>query len=167
MRILSPQGWRGELLLWALGFAIVLYGIGKETEWGQRLIWPVALPEIKPAAFSNPVLSKPYSLKSPDSFLETSLRPVFVSSRRPAPPRPPEPPVPVPTMKKGQFLLSGTTIIDGKKYAHLIETAGGKARTVKEGAEINGLTVKEIAPTSVLLVQGDESESLSLRKVQR
>ncbi len=157
---------RTELLAWLMGFSLVLLGIAHQTDWGQRLAWPIDLPEMPPAAFVSPALSPPYMLPPPDAFLETSLRPVFVSTRRPAPIRPPEPP-PKPTMKRGQFVLTGTTIAEGKKYAHLIEVAGGKPRTVTEGAELNGIVVKEITPAGVLLTQGDESESLALRKPQR
>jgi hypothetical protein len=167
MSPVSAHGARFESLVWVSCFGLLLFGIGYETEWGERLVWPVALPEMPPAVASSPVLFQSYVLPPPDTFIETSLRPVFVSTRRPAPVRPPEPPKPVSVMKKGQFILSGTTLVEGKKFAHLIEVSGSKARTITEGVEINGILVKEISPHGVLLTQGDESEHLTLRKPQR
>ncbi len=66
-------------------------------------------------------------------------------------------------MQRGQFALTGTTVIDGKSTAFLRETAGGKSRRVHQGEVINGLTVTEVRPDRVRLVLGDETEELVLR----
>ncbi len=160
---------RVEIAFWLLIFVALGAGIGIESDWGKRLIWPVTETELPAASFDSPLLAVPYTQKAPDAFLETSLRPLFVVTRRPAPPPPPPPPpeTPKPTMKKGQFLLAGTTIVGGIKFAHLLEVAGGKARTVPEGTEVNGILVKEVASTGVLLTQHGDSEHLVLRKPQR
>ncbi len=66
-------------------------------------------------------------------------------------------------MQRGQFALTGTTLIDGKSTAFLRETAGGKSRRVHQGETINGMTVAEVKPDRVRLTLGDESEDLVLQ----
>jgi hypothetical protein len=137
-------------------------GIGVETDWGQRWQWPMAAAALAPPDFAKPALAEPFHLPPPDSFLETTLRPIFVVTRRPAPiPPPPEPPKP--SMKKDQFVLTGTTIVPEGKFAFLVEKAGNKVRVVSEGKEVNGILVKEISATRVVLTQHDDEEVLMLK----
>lgn len=161
-KLLTPP--RVELAFWLMIIGGLLTGIGIETDWGRRLAWPLPAAEVSVPAFSSPPVSIPYSIPAPDAFLETALRPLFVITRRPAPPPPPPlPESPKVTMKKGQFVLTGTTIVDNLKYAHLIEIASGKAHTLTEGKEINGILIKQISPTRITLSMDEESEEISLR----
>jgi hypothetical protein len=66
---------------------------------------------------------------------ETTTRTLFNPTRRPAPPVVAE--APKPTIKRGQFTLTGTLVVDGKSTAFLREVAGGKSRRSRES--INGL----------------------------
>jgi hypothetical protein len=153
---------RIETAFWLLLSGGLTTGIGMETDWGQR--WQREAPEVRltPAEFSAPVLNEPFRLPPADELLETAMRPVFVVTRRPAPPTPP-PEAPKPTMKKDQFTLSGITVVPGGKFAFIIERAGNRSRVVSEGKEINGVVVKEILPDRVVLSQYDDTEVLMLK----
>ena len=159
-QLLSPL--RVETGFWLLLCGGLAAGIGYETDWGQRWQWPLAATALAPAEFIKPVLVEPFHLPPPDTFLETTLRPIFVVTRRPAPiPPPPEPPRP--SMQKDQFKLTGVTLVPEGKFAYLFDKASNKTRVVGEGKEINGITVKEIRPDRVVLGQYDDTEVLQLR----
>ena len=66
-------------------------------------------------------------------------------------------------MQRGQFTLAGTLLIDGNNTAYLKEAVGGKQRRVKQGEQINGMTVAEIKPDRVRLTLGDEAEEITLK----
>lgn len=148
-----------EPVFWILVLGGLLAGIGVETDWGRRLSRPLPPPDMSPVTFQAPALSSSFALNAADTFLETGMRPLFVITRRPAP-RMPE--TMRETMKKGQFILTGTTIVDSMKFAHLVEKAGGKARTVAEGREINGLLVQEVTATRIVLAKDNETETVPL-----
>jgi type IV secretory pathway VirB10-like protein len=66
-------------------------------------------------------------------------------------------------MQKGQFVLTGTAVVEQKSIAFLRESAGGKSRSVRVGETINGLLVAEVQPDRVRLTMGDDSEELVLK----
>jgi hypothetical protein len=68
-----------------------------------------------------------------------------------------------PRLQPGQFVLTGTMIIDGKATAFLRESVGGKSRRVAMGQEINGMMVADVKPDRVRLTLGEESEDLVLK----
>ncbi len=90
---------------------------------------------------------------------ETVARPLFVPTRRPSPPAAS---AAVPTMKKGQFVLTGVTVANDAAFAFLKEVATGKTKSVRKGTEVNGITVDVVEPRRVVLKQGDETENLAL-----
>lgn len=149
------------------GFWLILWlgltaGIGLETDWGRQMTSPVTQIAETPPEFPKPVLAEPFRLPPPDQFLDVTVRPIFVATRRSAPIAPPPEP-PKPGMKKDQFILMGTTIVAGGKFAFLLERAGNKSRVVAEGKEINGIIVKEVATERVVLSQYDDTEVLVLK----
>jgi hypothetical protein len=92
---------------------------------------------------------------------DTVQRTLFNPTRRPAPVAAVE--AAKARMQRGQFALTGTTVVDGKSTAFLRETAGGKSRHVKQGETINGLMVAEVKSDRIRLMLGDESEEIYLR----
>jgi hypothetical protein len=147
---------------WLVPLAVAMAFLGWETDWGRALA-PVSEP-------AEPVVAKPVPVSVLPDFTvagglaarpETVTRTLFNPTRRPAPPVVAE--APRPTMKRGQFTLTGTLVHDGKSTAFLREVAGGKARRVLQGESINGLVVAEVKPDRVRLTMGDESEELILK----
>lgn len=163
-RIMTPR--RFVATAWIILFCGSVIGIGIETEWGRRWVWPVKLTMPEPASFAKPSLADPFALPSADAFLEIAMRPLFVASRRPTPTVATAENAPKPSMKRDQFVLTGTTIVPEGKFAHLLEKAGNKSHVIAEGNDINGINVKEIKPGQVILSQNDETEILPLRIVK-
>jgi len=154
----------GILIFWLAALAAVLALIGWETDWGRQLVRAPAVPAaIAPAPVELALLPDYRVEGGLEARQQTVERPVFVPTRRPAPP-----PVPVaqeaakPRMQKGQFVLTGTAVVEQKSVAFLREAAGGKARTVRVGETVNGLLVAEVKPDRVRLTLGDDSEELVL-----
>lgn len=90
---------------------------------------------------------------------ETTARPLFVPTRRPAPPAAA---AAASTMKRGQFVLTGVTVTPDAAFAFLREVAGGKTKSVRKGEKVNELTVETVEPRRVVLRQGEETEELAL-----
>ena len=149
-------------LWWLLPLATLVVLLGLETNWGNALrIRPVPAEPVQPkpvAAALLPDYSIPGGIAART---ETVNRTLFNPTRRP----PPEAVAVVvkPVMKKGQFALTGTTVAGDRSLAFLKETAGGKARTVKQGDTINGLLVAEVKPDRVRLTQADDFEEVVLK----
>lgn len=158
--MMSPL--RVEIAVWGLICGGLAVWIGVESDWGRQWQYPLPAVEMPTANFSAPPLTEPFKLPAADEFLEVALRPVFIVTRRPAPP-PPPPEAPKPTMKRGQFVLKGITVVGSAKFAFVSEKSGNKSHVLSEGKEINGLKVKEITATRVILGQFDETETLTLQ----
>ena len=156
---------RAEAGLWLILWLGLATGIGLETDWGRQMLLPTAEIDQMPPAFPRPVLAEPFSLPPPDRFLDITVRPLFIVTRRPAP-TPPPPTPPKPGMVKGQFVLMGTTVVGASKFAFMIEKAGNKSRVVAEGKEINGIMVREVTTERVVLSQYDDTEVLVLKTIK-
>ena len=176
------------LLLLAL-ILLLIGTIGTELGWGHRV--NVLLPQPKPQKNRPVVLPlQPEFVLLPldQSYTEILARPLFVSSRRPLPPkfvprqrspssaatrRPPPPPTPPPvpvvieppkpTMRKGQFILDGIIITKDKNIALLREVATRKMVRVELGQEINGMQIEKLDRDKITFKQGDEREELVLK----
>jgi len=156
---------RAEAGLWLILWLGLATGIGLETDWGRQMRLPVAEIDQTSPEFPKPVLAEPFRLSPPDQFLDITLRPLFIVTRRPAP-TPPAPEPPKPSMVKGQFILMGTTVVGKGKFAFMLEKAGNRSRVVAEGKEINGIMVKEVTTEQVVLSQYDDTEVLVLKPIK-
>jgi len=154
----SRRYWLSSIL--AFGVVAAIAAIGMVTDWGRNWQGSAATPGAATAprleakvlpAFSLPPLASSYQ--------ETVERPLFVWTRRAAPPGNS---VQI-AMKKGQFRLAGTTLAEGSEVAFLFELATNKTHRISKGAAINGVTVEMVASNRVTLKQGDETEELTLR----
>lgn len=94
------------------------------------------------------------------SYPEIVERPLFIPTRRPAPP---PNNAPVVTMRRGQYKLVGVSVNQDLSMAFLQEIATGKSKGVAKGTEINGMIVDAVEPSRVVLRQGEETEELSLK----
>jgi hypothetical protein len=149
-------------LVWLLPLVVLAVVIGWEADWGRKwrhvpvkdaVVVPqpvvvAVLPEYKPAA----------TLATQRDIVERAL---FNPTRRPAPVAVAE--AAKKRLQPGQFVLTGTLIIDGKATAFLRENAGGKSRRVAQGDQVNGMLVADVRPDRVKLTLGEESEDLILK----
>jgi hypothetical protein len=154
-RIRSALWWLAPLVVCA---ALIVW----ETDFGR------AIRKVPQAA--EPVVARPVVTSLLPEFAiaggtaartDTVQRTLFNPTRRPAPAGAAD--ASRSRMQKGQFALTGTTVIDGKSTAFLRETAGGKSRRVQQGETVNGLLVAEVKPDRIRLVLGDDTEELYLR----
>ncbi len=148
-------------LVWLLPFIGLALVIAWEADWGRKwrhvpatdtVVVPqpvvvAVLPEYKPAA----------TLASQHDIVDRAL---FNPTRRPAPVLASEGNK---RLQPGQFVLTGTLIVDGKATAFLRENAGGKSRRVAQGDQVNGMLVADVKPDRVKLTLGGESEDLVLK----
>ena len=155
----------GTLLFCLAALGAVAALIGWETDWGRGLTrTPVIADVAAPAPVTLALLPDQRVEDGAESRQQTVERPVFVPTRRPAPPAvPTAQEAAKPRMQKGQFVLTGTAVVERKSIAFLRESAGGKARSVRVGETINGLLVAEVKPDRVKLTMGEDSEELVLK----
>jgi hypothetical protein len=149
-------------LVWLLPFIVLALVIGWEADWGRK--WrhvPVTDTPVVPQPVTVAVLPEYRPAATLATQRDIVDRALFNPTRRPAP-------VAAaagakPRLQAGQFVLTGTLLIDGKATAFLRENAGGKSRRVAQGEQINGMLVAEVKPDRVRLTLGEESEDLVLK----
>jgi hypothetical protein len=160
MNGLNPkvQGW----LVWLLPFVVLAVVIAWEADWGRK--WR-HVPATDAVVTPQPVVVAVLPEYTPVATMATQRdlvdRALFNPTRRPAPVAPAD--AGKKRLQAGQFVLTGTLIVDGKATAFLRENAGGKSRRVAQGEQVNGMTVAEVKPDRVKLTLGDESEDLVLK----
>jgi hypothetical protein len=148
--------------IWALPFAVIGLAIAWETDFGQALKRrPVAEAAITPQAVNIALLPE-YSIDGGiEGRRETIERTLFNPTRRPAPPQ--QASATQGAFPRGQFVLTGTTVVGNKATALLREVNGGRSRRVQQGETINGATVAEVRADRVKLTLGSDSEELTLK----
>lgn len=148
-------------LWWFLPLAALAAIVGWETDWGRALDKkPPPAEAIAPTPVAAALLPEYQIAGGVAARTETVRRTLFNPTRRPAPTAAQ---AGTAQMKRGQFALTGTTVVDGRSTAFLREVAGNKSRRVKAGDSVNGMLVAEVKPDRVKLTLGDESEELVLR----
>lgn len=147
-------------VLFLAGAGVSLVAIGIETDWGRRLKGQHGLPTFPPATSPAAAMVPPYAQPALDSgFPESAARPLFMPNRRPVPSA-----APAPVMKRGQFVLVGTSRTQAfGDSAMLKEMATGKTHVVRAGESIQDMTVKSVGPDRVVLAVGEETEEIVMR----
>jgi hypothetical protein len=141
--------WGGTAVALALAIGVEHYLGSNEPSSAPR----------PPAKVADARMLPPFSLAGADQVApETAARPLFIPTRRPAPPAA----TVQQTMRKGQFALTGVTVSAEASFAFLRELSTGKTKSVRKGAEVNGLRVDTVEPRRVVLRQGEETEDLFL-----
>jgi hypothetical protein len=147
---------------WLVPLAVVAVASGYEMNWG-RAVTSAAPPAASPATQPPAVALLPeYKIEGGlEARKETVERTLFNPTRRPAPPATQT--AAASAMPRGQYTLTGTSVVGNVATAFLRETNGGKSRSVRQGETLNGLLVAEVKPNYVRLKQGDEFEDLQLK----
>jgi hypothetical protein len=148
--------------LLAAGIVLTLVVIGLETDWGRAGHFVPVVKRMAPARIADAGLLPAFSLAPIDQVSpQAGERPLFVPSRRPAPAAVASQ---ASAMRKGQFLLQGTSITkDFGDIAMLKEVATNRSYVVRKGEQLNGITVDKVDASRVLLKQGEETEDLAIK----
>jgi general secretion pathway protein N len=111
-------------------------------------------------AASEAKLLPPVAAIAPETaYPETAARPLWIPTRRPAPP----PVVQQASFQRGQFTLQGVIVAGGTRIAMLRDKTSGRIHRVEQGREVNGLQVAEVDNDKVVLAQGGDREVVELR----
>jgi len=152
------------LAIWVVPFVIAVAAIGIETDWGRSLNRDTPMPAAAPPQPVAVALLPEYRIEGGiDARRETVDRVLFNPTRRPAPPAS-QAAGGASAIKRGQYTLTGTTVVGNVATAFLREVNGGKSRSVHQGDKLSdGMVVAEVQPDRVRLKQGDDVEELSLK----
>lgn len=157
----------GLTALIALFILAVVGVIGWETGWARY--WSPGVPKFDgaPRKADEIALLPPFTLPPVDpTYKETVERPLFNQTRRPNPPAVATAPA-APAMEKGKYRLTGTTVNNELSAAFLVDNRTGKTYRVSRGGVVDPfgtqpITLDTVAPTSVVLKFGADTETLSL-----
>ena len=148
--------------IWALPFVVIGLAIAWETDFGHALKHrPATDGAITPQPVNIALLPEYAFDGCIESRRETVERTLFNPTRRPAPPQ--QASATQGAFPRGQFVLTGTTVVGNKATALLREVNGGRSRRVQQGETINGATVAEVRADRVKLTLGSDSEELTLK----
>jgi len=151
------------VLIWLVPFAIVAAVLGFETDWGRDVDGAAAQTASAGVQPVSVALLPEYRVDGGvGARKETVDRVLFNPTRRPAPPATATVAA-ASTMKRGQYTLTGTTMVGSVATAFLKEVSGGKSRSVRKGETLDGMLVADVAPDHVRLKQGDDIEDLPLK----
>jgi hypothetical protein len=153
-----------SLAIWVVPFVLAIAAIGIETDWGRSLDRDTPMPAAAPPQPVVVALLPEYRIEGGvDARRETVDRVLFNPTRRPAPPAS-QTAGGASAIKRGQYTLTGTTVVGNVATAFLREVNGGKSRSVHQGDKLNdGMVVAEVKADRVRLKQGDDVEELSLK----
>src|SRR3954462_8586001 len=145
------------LAVWIIPFVIAITAIGIETDWGRSLNRDTPIPAAAPPQPVAVALLPEYRIEGGvDARRETVDRVLFNPTRRPAPPAS-QVAGGVSSIKRGQYTLTGTTVVGNVATAFLREVNGGKSRSVHQGDKLNdGMVLAEVHADHVRLKQGDD-----------
>lgn len=147
--------------------AMLLVALGVETDWGASLT-------------KQPVLSRSGGVKQdatavlPDfrlgseagAYSQITERPLLNPSRKPAPTQivtaAPEPPKP--QVRRGLYQLIGITDLGAIKIAQVREIASNRVKSVRQGDQLQEMTVAKVEPTQVTLSFQGETDVIEMAK---
>lgn len=154
-----------NLLLATAGMLLVALGV--ETDWGAALT-------------KQPILSRSGGVKQeatavlPDfrlgseagAYSQITERPLLNPSRKPAPTQivtaAPEPPKP--QVRRGLYQLIGITDLGAIKIAQVREIASNRVKSVRQGDQLQEMTVAQVAATQVTLAFQGETDVIEMAK---
>jgi hypothetical protein len=147
--------------------AALLVALGVQTDWGSNL----ALPQLQAR---TGVVKHDAAAVLPDFRLGSEAgaygqiveRPLLNPSRRPAPTQlvtaAPEPPKP--QVRRGLYQLVGITDLGSIKIAQLREVASNRIKSVRQGDQLQEMTVAKVEPTQVTLAFQGETDVIEMAK---
>ena len=153
-------------VLSALAVAL-LVALGIETDWGAALTAP-------PLQLRSGTVRQDATSVLPDfrlgseasAYSQIVERPLLNPSRKPAPTQlvtaAPEPPKP--QVRRGLYQLIGITDLGAVKIAQLREIASNRVTSVRQGDQLQEMTVAKVEPTQVTLSFQGETDVIEMAK---
>ncbi|MDR0249890.1 MAG: hypothetical protein LBI35_01020 [Burkholderiales bacterium] len=145
------------------GALVLLLLITLAVEWDRGRKW--RQPPTTSVAVANPLevtLLPEFKASELQERKETVERPLFVPTRRPAPPASAVEIEPS-RVERGLFVLSGTAIQGQIRIAFLRNAKDNKPKTVRVGDTVEGMNVSVITADKVILTAGGQEEELLLK----
>ena len=145
----------------------LLVALGVETDWGAALTTP-PLQSRSGTVKQDPTSVLPdFRLGSEASaYSQIVERPLLNPSRKPAPTQlvtaAPEPPKP--QVRRGLYQLIGITDLGSIKIAQLREIASNRVKSVRQGDQLQEMTVAKVEPTQVTLSFQGETDVIEMAK---
>lgn len=147
--------------------AALAAALGFETEWGAALTASPAPTRSVTGKHDNAAVLPDFRLSSEaNNYAQISERPLLNPTRKPAPTQlvvaATEPPKP--QVRRGLYLLMGVTDLGSTKIAQVREVASNRVQSVREGEQLQEMTVKKVDTTQVTLAFQGETDVLELPK---
>lgn len=147
--------------------AALLVALGVATDWGTNLTSPPPASRSVSSKHDAASVLPDFRLGSEASaYGQIVERPLLNPSRKPAPTQlvtaAPEPPKP--QVRRGLYQLIGITDLGAVKIAQLREVASNRVKSVRQGDQLQEMTVAKVEPTQVTLVFQGETDVIDLAK---
>ena len=145
----------------------LLVALGIETEWGAAFTAPPLQSRSGTVKQDATSVLPDFRLGSEASaYSQIVERPLLNPSRKPAPTQlvtaAPEPPKP--QVRRGLYQLIGITDLGAVKIAQLREVASNRVKSVREGDQLQEMTVAKVESTQVTLAFQGETDVIDLAK---
>lgn len=147
--------------------AALLVALGVQTDWGANLTLPQLQARTGGVKHDAAAVLPDFRLGSEASaYGQIVERPLLNPSRRPAPTQlvtaAPEPPKP--QVRRGLYQLIGITDLGAVKIAQLREVASNRIKSVRQGDQLQEMTVAKVEPTQVTLAFQGETDVIEMAK---
>ena len=145
----------------------LLVALGVETDWGAALTTPPLQSRSGTVKQDATSVLPDFRLGSEASaYSQIVERPLLNPSRKPAPTQlvtaAPEPPKP--QVRRGLYQLIGITDLGSIKIAQLREIASNRVKSVRQGDQLQEMTVAKVEPTQVTLSFQGETDVIEMAK---
>lgn len=151
-----------------IALAIVLaIGLGFETDWGAGLMSQTPTPRNVAGKHEMASVLPDFRLGSEaGTYSQIVEKPLLNPSRKPAPTQAvvaaTEPPKP--QIRRGLYQLVGVTDLGSVKIAQVREIASNRIRSVREGDQLQELTVKKVSASQLVLAFQSDTDVVELPK---
>ena len=145
----------------------LLVALGIETDWGAALNTPTLQSRSGTVKQDATSVLPDFRLGSEASaYSQIVERPLLNPSRKPAPTQliTAAPEAPRPQVRRGLYQLIGITDLGSVKIAQLREIASNRVKSVRQGDQLQEMTVAKVEPTQVTLSFQGETDVIEMAK---
>lgn len=153
---LAHLGVSAVLALLCLGLSVIVYA--ELTQDGSKPTGPAASVVTKAPSAAGDQAGDPFALPPIESYAEVTGRPLFSSTRRPAPPQAAQ----RGSLEPASLVLTGVILVGEDRTALVQEAMSPKPTRLKEGQEIQGWLVRSILPDRIVIRRGTVEQEVKL-----